>query len=126
MTGFVSFLEKDTKMAQGKILDIWSKWVGNSQVHIRVRKIKGGTIPKYVVDLFEFSPEGVEIPREKLNKIAINGALYFGAASSDFCVIRDYLTNRKATRADGSIVGLNVRQKSYVFPGFPEAEVIPA
>jgi hypothetical protein len=108
----------------GKTLDIWSKWVDQSQVHVRIRKI--GRREKLVVDLFEFSPEGVEIPREKLNQIATNGALHFGATSSDFCVIRDYLTNRKATRGDGSIVGLNIRQKSYVFQGFPEAEVTPA
>jgi hypothetical protein len=113
-------------MAQGKTLDIWSKWVGQSQVHVTIRKISAGKRTKYVIDLFEFSPEGTEVDRERLNKIAINGALFFGAASSDFCVIRDYLTYRKATRSDGVIVGLNVRQKSYVFSGFPEQTEIIA
>lgn len=107
-------------MAQGKTLDIWSKWVGNSQVQVRVRKIGTGYSKKFVIDLYEFSPEGIEIKRESLNKIAIDAARLFGASGSDFCVIRDYLTYRKATRGNGVVVGLNVREKSFVFSEFPK------
>lgn len=112
-------------MAQGKTLDIRSKWVGDSQVQIRTRRIAFGPRFKLVIDLTEFSPQDTEVGRVTLNKLAINAARFFGASGPDFCVIRDYLTDRKATRADGTIVGLHVRQKSYVFAGFPEAEVVP-
>lgn len=113
-------------MAQGKTLDIWSKWVGESQVEVRVRKIAVGHNKKYVIDLTEFSPEGTEVSREQLNRLAIDAARFFGAAGCDFLVIRDYLTDRKATRGNGSIVGIHVRQKSYVFSEFPEPTVVPA
>jgi hypothetical protein len=110
-------------MAQGKTLDIWSKWVGNSQVEIRIRKITRG---KLVIDLTEFSPQDTEVGRVTLNKLAINAARFFGASGPDFCVIRDYLTDRKATRGDGTVVGIHVRQKSYAFAGFPEKEWVQA
>lgn len=119
-------MNRKIEMAQGKTLDIWSKWVGDSQVQIRVRKIGVGHNKKFVVDLSEFSPEGIEVERVKLNQLAIDAARFFGTAGSDFCVIRDYLTYRKAHRADGVLVGLNVRQKSYVFGDFPEREYVPA
>lgn len=109
-------------MAQGKILDIRSKWVGDSQVHITVRKIAN----KLVVDLIEFSPEGTEVVRAKLNALAVSGAVFFGSSGSDFCVIRDYVTHRKLSRGDGSMVGISIRERSYVFNGFPESEGFPA
>jgi len=91
------------------------RWVDDSQVMVRVNKI--GERDKIVVTLTEFSPHGKEIAREKLNKVATNFAIRYGALNTDFCVIRDYLTDRKATYSDGSVSVIHIRQKAYVFQG---------
>jgi len=106
----------DHSRGQGELISLTSRWVGESQVRIRVRHINSkGKLKIVMVDLFELSPEGHEVERTVLNHLAIEAAMVNGAGSHDFCVIRDYLTFRKANRLDGTVTYTNIREKSFVF-----------
>lgn len=96
-------------------ISLFSKLVEKSQVSVRVRRI--GNRDRIIVDLFVISPEGHEVLRPKLNKIAINAAIVNGAVNADFLVIHDYLTQRRSYKLDGTACNTNVREKSYVFHG---------
>lgn len=103
------------RIAEYRIVGLSSHWIEDSNVRVRVRTTKKDV--KIMVDIMELSPEGCEVERTKLNALAIAAAIYHGAASTDFCVIRDYLTSRKAMRVDGTMTYTNIREKSYVFRG---------
>lgn len=92
---------------------LFSRWVGDSQVRIRVRKIPETN--KVIVDLFVLSPEHSEPRREEINSIAIKAAISNGATSTDFCVLRDYLTARKFHTLEGTEKITQIREKSYAF-----------
>lgn len=101
---------------ESETIGLFSRWVDDSQVRVRVRTIGKGE--KIIVDLFVLTPhESTEVPRTKLNRIATNSAIVHGAASADYCVIYDYDTARKSTRLDGSITATDIRDMSYVFQG---------
>lgn len=92
---------------------LFSRWVDDSQVRVRVRKIPA--TDKVIVDLFVLSPEHFEPRREEINSIAINAAISNGAITKDFCVLRDYLTSRKFHVLEGPMKVTQIREKSYAF-----------
>lgn len=102
-------------ISEYNVISLSSRWISDSQVRVRVRQI--GHSDKIAVDLFELSPEGKEVCKGVLNRIACDAAMLNGAASRDYCVIRDFLTARKAMRLDGSVTATNIREKTYVFHG---------
>lgn len=100
------------------IIAMYSRWIGPSQVRIKVRKIGGKTKKKIMVDIEELSPEGVEVGREKLNELAVHAACnYGGSPSKEFLVLLDYLTERRCQTLDGDTKVTNVRSKGYAFQG---------
>jgi hypothetical protein len=100
---------------ESETIAMFSKWVGDSQVRVRVRKIGDGE--KIIVDLQELSPSPIELTRQVLNKIAINAVIHRGVSSTDYTLIHHYSTERKAMRIDGSWTVTNITEKSYVFNG---------
>lgn len=100
---------------ESETIALFSKWVEESQIRVRVRKI--GVGEKIIVDTFEFSPSPIELPRHKVNRIAVNAAIAQGVLNADYTLIHLYSTERKVMRADGSMAITNITEKSYVFSG---------
>jgi len=100
---------------QSDILAMFSRWVGDSQVRVRVRKI--GKRNKIIVDIIELSPSPIELPARTLKNIAINTAMCHGIASADHTLIYKFFTERKAMRLDGTMAVTNITEKTFVFSG---------
>ena len=100
---------------ESEMVALFSRWIGKSQVRVRVRKIGHGE--KIIVDLFVLQPEGHSVSRTQRNGIAIKAAIREGATCADFTLIYNQSIQRRAQRLDGTITVTNVEELSYVFNG---------
>ena len=103
-----------------RTLSLCSKWCGDSQVRVKVRKI--GHSDKIAVDLTVLSPEVTYAPTAvptdaQLKRIACNAVSKEGVASFDHCLLKDVTVERKTTRLDGSMSVTTVREMSLAFHG---------
>lgn len=91
-----------------------SRWVGENQVSVKVRKI--GRSSKIAVDLQVLSPQVTYAPSYcELKKIACRTADLYGIVSHDYSVLSDVSTEQKTRNASGVYEVTHVRNLSLAF-----------
>ena len=98
---------------ESKLISLHSEWIGESQMRIRVRYI--GKARKLLVDVWEFCDSRHRTSMTRARTVARAAARLNGAQSMDMSLLLDFETNRKATRFDGTVALVRIRQTSFAF-----------
>ena len=97
---------------ESKLISLHSEWIGDSQMRVRVRYI--GRKRTIVVDVWEFCDACHRTSMTRARTVARKASRANGA-SVDGVLLMDYETERKATRFDGTLVQVRIRQTSFSF-----------
>jgi hypothetical protein len=98
---------------ESKLISLHSEWIGESQMRIRVRYI--GKARKLLVDVWELCDARHRTSMTRARTVARAAARLNGAQSMDMSLLLDFETNRKATRFDGTVALVRIRQTSFAF-----------
>ena len=98
---------------ESKLISLHSEWIGESQMRIRVRYI--GKDRKLLVDVWELCDARHRTSMTRARTVARAAARLNGAQSMDMSLLLDFETNRKATRFDGTVALVRIRQTSFAF-----------
>ena len=95
------------------LIALHSEWIGTSYMRVRTRSV--GKKNKIVVDVWEMVTDGHRTSKARARKVAREAALKARADTTDYCVLLDFETDRKASRFTGEQVLVKIRQTSFAF-----------